>query len=149
VEQINPVAYRLLLPAHSTIHPVSHVSQLKPAISRHQVSASALPNISDGLQIPLRVLQRRMIQQGGSMVAQGKILWSGMDASLASWEDIAALRDQFPKAPAWGQAGSEEVADVSDSVEEPVNAGNTREENVRTVRVRRPNKRVRGPEWVE
>jgi hypothetical protein len=74
VERISPVAYRLQLPANSSIHPVFHVSQLTPVVTRDQVSVSALPTSTDHLQIPVRVLQRRMIQRGGSMVAQVKVL---------------------------------------------------------------------------
>uniref|UniRef100_A0A0A9B830 Uncharacterized protein n=1 Tax=Arundo donax TaxID=35708 RepID=A0A0A9B830_ARUDO len=31
-----------------------------------------------------------------------------MPAELATWEDLVHLRHQFPHAPAWGQAGSQE-----------------------------------------
>jgi hypothetical protein len=37
-------------------------------------------------------------------VAQVLVRWSGMDTSLASWEDEAPLRMKFPAAAAWGQA---------------------------------------------
>jgi len=41
-------------------------------------------------------------------VLQGLIKWSGMPASLATWEDLEALRQRFPLAPTWGQVGSQE-----------------------------------------
>lgn len=149
VERISPVAYRLQLPAHSSIHPVFHVSQLKPVITRDQVSVSALPTSTDQLQIPVRVLQRRMIQRGGSMVAQVKVLWSGMDTNLASWEDATALRKQFPGAPAWGQAGPEEAADVSSPDTNEEDDGSAGKEKAPTIRRRQPNRRVIGPEWAK
>jgi hypothetical protein len=35
------------------------------------------------------------------MVEQVKVVWSGLDTALASWKDVVALRDQFPRAPVW------------------------------------------------
>eukprot|EP00267_Zea_mays_P048458 XP_020401027.1 glycine-rich RNA-binding protein-like [Zea mays] len=48
------------------------------------------------------------------MVAQAKVIWSGLDAAL-SWEDVMALKERFPNAPNWGQAGSKGEADVSNA----------------------------------
>lgn len=45
-----------------------------------------------------------MIECGGELVAHIKVVWSGMDDSLATWEDVVALCSRFPEAPAWGQA---------------------------------------------
>jgi hypothetical protein len=36
------------------------------------------------------------------------IQWTGLPAALATWEDVEALRQHFPHAPAWGQAGSQQ-----------------------------------------
>jgi hypothetical protein len=40
------------------------------------------------------VLQSRLIQKGGATVAQVKVIWSDMDESLATWEDLKALQDR-------------------------------------------------------
>jgi hypothetical protein len=42
-----------------------------------------------------------------------QVQWSGFDDALATWEDAVALRQQFPRAPAWGQATSQGEEDVS------------------------------------
>lgn len=34
-----------------------------------------------------------------------QVKWSGMDYALATWEDLVALKQQFPRAPVWGQPG--------------------------------------------
>lgn len=38
------------------------------------------------------------------MVAHVKVIWSGMDLTLATWEDANDLKSKFSYAPAWGQA---------------------------------------------
>lgn len=56
---VGSVAYKLQLPAHSQIHPVFHVSQLKQAIPVSQAIAE-LPKSLGGFQVPELVLQRRI-----------------------------------------------------------------------------------------
>ena len=85
---------------------------------------------------PERVLQRR-VSAGDHPVLQGLIKWSGMPASLATWEDLEALRQRFPLAPTWGQVGSQEEGGVSSPG--PQETG---------PRTRRPNSKVTGSEWV-
>jgi hypothetical protein len=41
------------------------------------------------------------------------VKWSGWPNSMATWEDVTALKQRFPRAPAWGQAGSQEGGNVS------------------------------------
>jgi len=130
LQRIGKVAYRLDLPASATIHPVFHVSQLKQAVG-DQVVSSSLPDDQAAFSIPERVLQRR-VSAGDHPVLQGLIKWSGMPASLATWEDLEALRQRFPLAPTWGQVGSQEEGGVSSP----------------GPRTRRPNSKVTGPEWV-
>lgn len=75
------------------------------------------------------------------------VAWSGPSPELATWEDREALRQCFPFAPAWGQAGSPEVGSVRDAKvldkqqEDIVTEGRGR-------RIRRKNPRVCGPEWM-
>jgi transposase InsO family protein len=123
-QRVGAAAYKLQLPDSAQIHPVFHVSQLKAVISRHQVVTASLPVHHDALQIPIQVLQSRLIQKGGATVAQVKVLWSGMDESLATWEDLKALKDRFPHAPAWGQAAFQERGNVSTDTQDNVGAGN-------------------------
>jgi hypothetical protein len=154
VQRIGATAYKLQLPAAAQIHPVFHVSQLKAAVSRDQVVAASLPAHTDALQIPLRVLQSRLIQKGGATVAQVKVTWSGMDESLATWEVLKALQDRFPHAPAWGQAAFQERGNVSSGVQDSRavdrDADGESEEGAapRPQRVKRRSVKVFGPEWV-
>jgi hypothetical protein len=151
LQRVGAAAYKLQLPNSAQIHPVFHVSQLKAAISRNQVVAASLHVHPDALQIPIQVLQSRMIQKGSATVAQVKVLWSGMDESLATWEDLMALKDRFPHAPAWGQAAFQERGNVSADTQDNGGAGNKAggepEEGATTrmPRVKRRNVRVSGP----
>jgi hypothetical protein len=103
-ERIGAVTYKLILPEGSTIHPVFHVSQLKTAIPTSHTVAE-LPHALEGFQIPMKILQRRVHTTDRDVVLQVLVQWSNLPRSLATWEDAEALRQQFPRAPAWGQAG--------------------------------------------
>lgn len=118
LECIGEVAYRLDLPASSKIHPIIHVSQLKKAIGAHVQVQSVLPSPLDVLQVPARVLQRRLRQQGNVAVSQALIQWSGQPETLATWEDVDELKQRFPRSPAWGQAGFQDRGNVSTPNEE-------------------------------
>ena len=86
------------------------------------------------------------------------VRWSNLPAQLSTWEDEDALRQEFPRAPAWGEAVSQGGEDVTDSATtpatqktedsdggvEPDEAGAVRPERAR--RVARPNKKYSGPE---
>lgn len=101
LERIGEVAYRLDLPESSRVHPVFHESQLKPSIGPGHKVLPQLP-ISDSLfQVPVRVLQKRVPQQGHQTVVQVLVQWSGSSEEMATWEDLETLRQQFPRASAW------------------------------------------------
>lgn len=104
VARVGQVAYRLGLPESSSIHPVFHVSQLKLAVSPDQV-VPTLPPEFDYPRIPEAILQRRGIMRDNSQVQQVLIKWSNWPKEMATWEDFLPLQQQFPFAPAWGQAG--------------------------------------------
>ncbi|XP_047043865.1 uncharacterized protein LOC124648086 [Lolium rigidum] len=113
LERVGEVAYRLDLPSTSRIHPVIHVSQLKKAVGANVQVQAALPSPLDILHVPTRILQRRLRQQGRVAVSQTLVQWSGQPESLATWEDMDELKQRFPRSPAWGQAGFQGEANVS------------------------------------
>ena len=124
-----------------------------------------LPHTLDGLQIPLKILQRRIHTTDHDVVPQVLVQWSNLPRSLATWEDTEALRQRFPRAPAWGQAGLRRGGDVSNQDASTTEAEPERElgapsaehdvvtteleapEPRREARIRRPSVHVSGPEW--
>lgn len=78
VQRIGKVAYKLLLPAGSKIHPVVHVSVLKRAIAPDTEVCSDLPDIcmdTDHVAIPEAVLSRRLIKLGAGTLSQVLVKW--------------------------------------------------------------------------
>jgi transposase InsO family protein len=149
--KIGSVAYKLELPATSAIHPIFHVSQLKRVVGP-TVAVAQLPDQLEGCQIPVHVLKQRVGTDGQVQVF---VQWSDLPVSLATWEDFATLRQQFPFAPAWGQAGSLQGGNVSkgtmssgEDVPEPVQDAALGDGPRRSGRIRRVNSAVCGPEWI-
>ena len=100
LECIGSVAYKLQLPATSVVHPIFHVSQLKRVVDRDSALIPQLPQLSDPLQMPLIILQTRLVERGCELITQVKVTWSDMAKELAMWEGANVFREQFPTAPA-------------------------------------------------
>jgi hypothetical protein len=151
LQRVGNVAYRLELPSGSSVHPVFHVSQLKKAVgSSVQVSAS-LPDDMLELQVPDKILQRRLVTRGFKTVHQVLIQWSFSPASLATWEDLEALRQRFTYLGTgrllWAGGGgvTEPPGSLVGTLDEDGHSGPAgRRASKRKVK---PNKNVYGPEW--
>nr|XP_027101676.1 uncharacterized protein LOC113722595 [Coffea arabica] len=77
LEKIGPVAYRLELPQGSTVHPVFHISLLKPS-AKGAVVHSQPPTLTEESEVkitPAVVLARRTLQRNGRDVEQALIQW--------------------------------------------------------------------------
>jgi hypothetical protein len=157
LRKIGKAAYKLELPVTSLIHPVFHVSQFKRMTKEPITPSIELPGELSKLQVPEAVLNQRLSTRGVHLVQQVLVRWSNSPDTLATWEDLEPLKQRFPEAPAWGQAGSyggEVVrtpalsgAPVAD--QEAGRSGTKSEALGRKAssRKRQPNKLVSGPQW--
>jgi hypothetical protein len=112
VAKLGPVAYKLLLPVTSKIHPVFHVSLLKKAVSG--AVASVLPpeleiNANDTFT-PVAILDSRSFPDGSGTRAQWLVQWTGQPAEEATWEDISWIKGQFPNISLEDKTVSEEAS---------------------------------------
>jgi hypothetical protein len=116
LEKIGAVAYRLNLPEESRVHPVFHISQLKPFHKDYTPVFSTLPVLTD-LQasnaLPAEIQDRRLVRKGNNAIPQVLVTWTGLPVTSATWEDYHVLKACFPSAPAWGQAQSLAGGDVT------------------------------------
>ena len=86
------MAYKLELPEGSRIHLVIHVSQLKKHIPKDVAVTEDLTSVSTDpfqVQLPMKILQTRVIQGGANMIKQVLVQWSSMPEEMVTWEDEA------------------------------------------------------------
>ena len=96
---INKVAYELLLPPSAKIHPVFHVSKLKPFHGNPPSQMVELdPAVTGTLveQQPQTSLAFRMLQTKHGPKRQVLIQWEGTSPLEASWEDIETIEERYP-----------------------------------------------------
>lgn len=151
IRRINDVTYELQLLANSSIFPVFHVSQLRHALLPGASASSHLPAVTDNLNTPLKILDRRWHRNSRKIREQGLVRWQDEAATQDTWEDVEDLKRRFPQAPTWGQVGSEEGRGVNDLTREPAATQDTETGSTRSIRPRRerrPNHKFSGPQWV-
>lgn len=116
LQRVGKAAYRLALPEGSLIHPVFHVSQLKPFVADYTPVYKDLPQPVDleaSPLIPEAVLDRRLVKKGNSAIPQVLVKWSSLPAASATWEDLYVLQKRFPACLAWGQASASAGGNVT------------------------------------
>lgn len=93
------MAYELKLPASSKVHPIFHVSLLRPAHGQIPSSTPAPLPITSDWEItlsPTAVLAHRWVKEGGVPVLELLVQWENRPLEEASWESYDLLAGQFP-----------------------------------------------------
>jgi len=99
IAQVGAVAYRLQLPAHSKVHPVFHISQLRKHVGNSTVQ-STFPLMNDEGEIaaiPVAILDRRLKQVGHRGVVYLLVQWSTGSREDATWESYSDMEKRFPR----------------------------------------------------
>ncbi|KAJ4811165.1 polyprotein [Rhynchospora pubera] len=100
IEKIGEVAYKLNLPQGSQIHPVFHISQLKPRVGEGQAVTPKLPLIAEKGSIadqPGSILDRKMVKKNNAAAVQVLIKWANQSVEDATWEDYEVLKAKYPQ----------------------------------------------------
>jgi hypothetical protein len=116
LQRIGAVAYKLELPAEARIHPVFHISQLKPFHPNYSPVFSDLPRPPDLTAAELvqtAILDRRMTKKGNAPVIQIQVRWGDLATSASTWEDYETLKHHYPQVQIWEEAQAQEEGNVT------------------------------------
>lgn len=97
LDRCGEVAYKLQLPAHSQIHPVFHVSQLKILVG-NVTTTTQLPTVMPDVfeKLPEHILERKIVKRQGRAVTKVLIKWVNEPVEEATWEFLFDLQKKFP-----------------------------------------------------
>ena len=99
-KQIGAVAYKLQLPEECKVHPVFHISALKPYVGNSTVYVASLPpDTIDNKPVstPIAILADRFILKQGKEHCQILVEWSGCAPENSTWEDFAEFCRLYPE----------------------------------------------------
>ena len=117
---ISPLTYRLALPSHFRIHPVFHISKLRPyqsssTFSRQQndrPSPVINPDNEPTWEVE-KIVDHRIVIRNRKKIKQYQVKWKNYPVSENTWELESNMKKNAPIA----------LTDYLDSVE--INRGNT------------------------
>lgn len=96
---IGMVAYELVLPAGARIHPVFHISKLKPFHGPPPSQLSPIPPSIDSTRVhlqPSNIIGKRVVHTVNGTKEQLLVSWDTLPASEATWEHTLAFKESYP-----------------------------------------------------
>ena len=99
VRRVGPVAYELALPEDSKVHPIFHVSLLRPVHGPlPSISPPPLPITADWelVLLPEKILAHRWVSHSNVQVLELLVQWLHRPSEEATWETYELLAGQFP-----------------------------------------------------
>lgn len=100
LQKISTVAYKLVLPPGSLVHPVFHISMLKKKIGSNYSATTTLPRLGDEGQFlvyHVNILDRRLVKKNNVAVIQWLVQWSHAIPDDSTWEDAVTMQAQYPE----------------------------------------------------
>ena len=97
--RVGPVAYRLALPSGSKIHPMFHISLLKPFLGSHTPDHHSLPSTSVGnqpLYLSAAVCAIRTVLKQGMRCRQILVQWQASSPEDSTWEEFDTFCKLYP-----------------------------------------------------
>ena len=94
IAKVGPIAYRLQLPDHITIHPIFRVSLLKKTIGSWDIANVELPPMLDDYLVkvePLAIFDKRVIYKDAIPLTQVLVRWSHLHLDHTTWEYLPDL----------------------------------------------------------
>ena len=92
---VSPLAMRLELPSTMRLHPVIHVSRLKPYHSSDSFGVREFsrppPIAGEDVFVAERILDRRVVKRGKDAWLEYLIQWQGYPIYDATWEPVSNL----------------------------------------------------------
>ncbi len=103
LQQIGPVAYKLELPEElSALHPVFHISLLKPVHGEVEPRAPVFRVDTDVTEYEVdRVIAKRKYRNSYEYL----VMWKGYAAHEATWESLANLSNTMEKVKEFESSG--------------------------------------------
>lgn len=95
IERMEKVAYKLQLPKYSRIHPVFHVSLLKPAVAPTTADTVDLPPLTTDnhpVVMPLAIVASKIVPSETRPKHMVLVQWRGLPLEETSWEDWSVLK---------------------------------------------------------
>ena len=99
IARVGPVAYKLDLPNGSKIHPVFHISLLKPFIGSQNPAPHSLPSTSmhnQPLYLPAAVCAIRTVLKQGKRCRQILVQWQDSSPEDSTWEEFETFCKLYP-----------------------------------------------------
>ncbi|MCH81138.1 hypothetical protein A2U01_0001919 [Trifolium medium] len=95
IQQIDDVAFKLELPETSRIHPVFHISKLKPCKGSTEIQFPLPPDSVDNMPLvkPLAILDWKEVEGIRKLLIQ----WEGLFSEYATWESLEEMLQVYPE----------------------------------------------------
>lgn len=97
-----PVAYELQLPPAAKLHPIFHVSLLRPAKGAVPDATPPPLPINEDWELSVtreKILTHRWTTQGRTQTLEVLMKWQHRPVEEASWEEYDLISEQFPTFP--------------------------------------------------